>query len=61
MKLYTYYDKDDHPIAEADSIRKLANKIGVTFQTVSHGLHRGSVRYSVEEIGKEDWDGRGTV
>ena len=54
MRLYIYWDQDDHPVAEAESIHKLAVKIGVTPQAVSHGIHRGSKRYSVEEVDDDD-------
>lgn len=50
MKLITYYDKDDHPIAEAESAHALARKLGITPQAVSHGLHRKSRLYGVVEV-----------
>lgn len=42
MKLYTYYDKDDHPIAEAPTVSGLARKIGVSPSAVCKGLRKGS-------------------
>ena len=50
MKLYTYYDKDDHPIAEGRTLQELADKIGVSPSAVCKGLRKGSKRYSVEEV-----------
>lgn len=50
MKLYTYYDKDDHPVAEASTESGLARKIGVSPSAVCKGLRKGSKRYSVEEV-----------
>ena len=55
MKLYTYYDKDDHPIAEGRTLQELADKIGVSAKAISHGIHRGSARYSVEEVEDEEF------
>lgn len=49
MKVYIYFDKDDHPIAEGRSAHDLARKLGITPQAVSHGIHRGSDRYMVME------------
>lgn len=54
MKIYTYYDEDDHPILEAPTPTELARKIGVTAQAVWDGLRRKSPRYSVEEVEDED-------
>ena len=53
MKLYTYYDKDDHPIAEAPTMSGLARKIGVSPSAVCKGLRKGSQRYSVEEVDED--------
>lgn len=54
MKLYTYYDKDDHPVAEAPTVSGLARKIGVSPSAVYKGLRKGSKRYSVEEVSEGD-------
>lgn len=53
-RIFIYFDKDDHPIAEGSSAHDLARKIGVTPGAVSHGIHRGSRRYMVME--EEDND-----
>lgn len=56
-RIFIYYDKDDHPIAEAGSAHELARKIGVTPGAVSHGIHRGSRRYMVMEDEEGESDG----
>ena len=54
MKLYTYYDKDDHPVAEAPTVSGLARKLGVSPSAVCKGLRKKSKRYSVEEVSEGD-------
>lgn len=54
MKIYIYYDKDDHPIAEASTVSGLARKIGVSPSAVCKGLRKGSQRYFVEEVSEGD-------
>lgn len=53
MKIYIYYDEDDHPVAEAPTMSGLARKIGVSPSAVCKGLRKGSERYSVEEVGDD--------
>ena len=55
MRVFVYYDKDDHPVAEGTSASDLARKIGVTPGAVLHGLRRGSKRY--EQIDIDELDG----
>ena len=50
MRLFIYYDKNEHPIAEGVSASELARKIGVTPGAVLHGLRRGSKRYGEIEV-----------
>lgn len=54
MKIYIYYDEDDHPVAEASTVSRLARKIGVSPSAVCKGLRKGSKRYSVEEVDDDD-------
>lgn len=54
MKIYIYYDKDDHPVAEAPTESQLARKIGVSPSAVCKGLRKGNKRYSVEEVSEGD-------
>ena len=53
-RIFIYFDKDDHPVAEGSSAHDLARKIGVTAGAVSHGIHRGSRRYMVIEEEEND-------
>ena len=39
------YDKSEHIIAIGDNCHDLARLLGITYQAVSHGLHRGSRLY----------------
>ena len=55
MKIYIYYDEDDHPIAEASTMSGLARKIGVSPSAVCKGLRKKSKRYSVEEVKDEEF------
>ena len=55
-RIIVYFDKDDHPIAEAESCHALAKKIGITPQAVSHGIHRGSERYMVMDLYESEGD-----
>jgi len=55
MKIYIYYDEDDHPVAEAPTVSGLARKIGVSPSAVCKGLRKGSKRYSVEEVEDEEF------
>lgn len=48
-KVFIYFDKNDHPIAEGKSAHDLARKLHITPQAVSHGIHRGSERYMIME------------
>ena len=41
MKIYIYYDEDDHPVDEAPTVSPAAG---------CKGLRKGSKRYSVEEV-----------
>lgn len=50
MKIYIYWDEDDHPVAEAPTESQLARKLGVSPAAVCKGLRKGSQRYSVEEV-----------
>ena len=50
MKIYIYYDEDDHPVAEAPTVSGLARKLGISPSAVCKGLRKKSKRYSVEEV-----------
>ena len=54
MKIYIYYDEDDHPVVEAPTLSQLARKIGVSPSAVCKGLRKKSKRYSVEEVSEGD-------
>lgn len=43
--IYVYYDEEEHPIAEAQTITELSKKIHITPGTISVGLKNGSKKY----------------
>ena len=53
------YDKFENVIAIGDNCHDLARLLGITYQAISHGLHRGSKLYAYipdEEIRSKDND-----
>lgn len=53
-KVYVYFDKDDHPVAEGKSMADLAKKIGVRRSAICEGLKTGCRKYAVYDEEDED-------
>lgn len=48
------YDKEGQVIAIGDNCHDLARILGITFQAVSHGIHRGSKLYAYIQEDEEE-------
>ena len=57
MILYVYCDVDDHPIAEAETMKGLALKLGLSPKCVYEGFKKGYRPYCIIDTNEDEDDG----